>query len=74
MSLRTIDGRILDQEREPLLGVRPIAERGWWLFWVGAIRVPSTVETGRYVVVAQLSERNGRRLGTETTIGTVEVP
>lgn len=74
LSLRTADGRIVEEEREPLLGGRTVVlEPGWWMSWVGGIQVPPGLEPGSYQVVVRLRDRVNRRLGSEVPVGVLEV-
>ena len=73
LSLRDRDGRVVEEEREPLLGGRALLESGWWLSWVGGVRTPAALAPGDYGVVVRLRDRVNRRLGPEVQVGTIRI-
>lgn len=71
--LRRSDGQLLDEERETLFGGRELLEPGWWMFWVGGVRVLENAAPGDYTMLVQLRDRVNRRLSAESPVGTVRV-
>jgi hypothetical protein len=73
VGIRDLAGGAIEDEREPLLGGRELLEPGWWMSWVGGVRLPARLEPGEYQLYVRLRDRVNRRLTEEIPVGTVQV-